>query len=324
MAFGDNGPDVHGWRTLIVGTTTRCADEVVALTLHDPHGRDLPAWDPGSHIDVDLGPGLIRQYSLCGVPQTRGRWRIAVLREPHGRGGSAKIHDDVRPGDRINVRGPRNQFTLVDARRYIFVAGGIGITPILPMVATVAGLGKPFTLLYGGRTRSSMAFLDELAMIPGGEQILVPQDEFGLLDLDRYLGVPQQETAVYCCGPSPMISAVEHVCAAWPAGALHRERFAADPAPLDTDGGSFEVMLRRSGLRLAVPENEPLLDVIEAAGVEIDNSCRAGICGTCAVTVVSGEPDHRDDVLTDHERELGTVMLPCVSRSRSRTLVLDL
>ncbi|TDD39616.1 PDR/VanB family oxidoreductase [Saccharopolyspora elongata] len=316
--------EIDVWRTVVVEATDSRADDVVALTLRDPEGQHLPAWEPGAHIDVDLGPGLIRQYSLCGDPRTADRWRIAVLREPRGRGGSARIHDHVRVGDRLRVRGPRNRFPLADAERYFLVAGGIGITPILAMATKVAALGRPWTLLYGGRTRSSMAFLDELTALPGGELIIVPQDEFGLPDLDRYLAVPADGTVVYCCGPGPMLSAVEQACGAWPAGSLHRERFSAEVPQPDADSGSFEVVLKRSGLRLAVPEHEPLLDVLEASGIEIDNSCRAGICGTCVVGVVSGEPDHRDDVLTDEERERGEIMLPCVSRSRGRVLVLDL
>lgn len=316
--------EIGGWCTLSVEATESRADDVVALTLRDPEGRDLPAWDPGAHIDVDLGPGIVRQYSLCGDPRTADRWRIAVLREPDGRGGSARIHDGVRAGDRLRVRGPRNRFALVESEKYLFVAGGIGITPILPMVAKVAGLGRPWTLLYGGRTRSSMAFVDELTSLPGGDLAVVPQDELGLPDLDRYLAVPDEGTVIYSCGPGPMLDAVEKSCAAWPSGALHRERFSVDDSPGDADSGSFEVVLQRSGLRLTIPEHEPLLDVIEASGIEVDSSCRAGICGTCEVGVVSGEPDHRDDVLTDQERELGNVMLPCVSRSRTRLLVLDL
>lgn len=306
------------WRTVAVESVEVCADEVVALTLADPAGAALPAWEPGAHIDVDLGAGLVRQYSLCGEA---GRWRIAVLRDAAGRGGSVRIHEEVRPGDLLPVRGPRNHFPLVDAGRYVFVAGGIGITPILAMVRAVAAAGRPWTLLYGGRRRSSMAFLDELAGIPGGEVVVVPQDECGLPDLGARLASPVPDAVVYCCGPGGMLAAVERACAAWPVGTLHRERFAAEPRQA---AGGFEVLLRRSGRRIAVGEHEPLLDALEAAGLDVDNSCRAGICGTCEITVLDGEPDHHDDVLTDEERRRGDVMLPCVSRCRGPLLVLDL
>ncbi len=310
------------WSTVEVESVELSATDVVAITLVDASGEALPQWTPGAHIDVDLGAGLVRQYSLCGDPDEPGRWRIAVLREAAGRGGSQRVHDLVRAGEKLPVRGPRNHFPLVDADRYIFIAGGIGITPILPMVRRAAAQGRPWTALYGGRSRSSMAFVDELRAVPGGELGIVPQDESGLLDLPTALGAPTARTAIYCCGPEPLITAVERESAHWPPGTLHRERFTA--APVVTDGGAFDVVLQRSGIRLTVPEYESLLDVIESAGVAVENSCRAGICGTCLVRVSSGEPDHQDDVLSDDERERGEVMLPCVSRARGGLLVLDL
>lgn len=310
------------WTTLEVESAQPCATDVLTITLVDPGGHDLPTWTPGAHVDVDLGGGLVRQYSLCGDPDDPRRWRIAVLREPAGRGGSQRVHDAVRAGGTLPVRGPRNHFPLVEADRYVFVAGGIGITPILPMLRRAAALGRPWTALYGGRSRDSMAFADELRGVPGGDLTLVPQDEHGLPDLPAVLGAPTDRTAVYCCGPEPLLAAVERETAHWPAGTLHRERFTA--TPVVAEGGAFEVVLQRSGMRLTVPEYEPLLDVIEDAGVEVENSCRAGICGTCLVRVCSGEPDHQDDVLSDDERERGEVMLPCVSRARGGLLVLDL
>ncbi|MBP2366909.1 PDR/VanB family oxidoreductase [Pseudonocardia parietis] len=313
---------IGDWTTLEVESTEHRAADVVAITLVDPAGDALPEWTPGAHIDVDLGAGFVRQYSLCGDPDDLRRWRIAVLRETAGRGGSQRVHDLVRAGEKLPVRGPRNHFPLVDADRYVFVAGGIGITPILPMVRRAAAQGRPWTALYGGRSQGSMAFVDELRAVPGGDLGVVPQDELGLLDLRAALGTPTERTAIYCCGPEPLLTAVERECAHWPPGTLHRERFTA--APVVAEGGAFDVVLHRSGMRLTVPEYESLLDVIESAGVDVENSCRAGICGTCLVTVSSGEPDHQDDVLSDDERERGEVMLPCVSRARDGLLVLDL
>jgi len=310
------------WTTLEVESAELCATDVLTITLVDAGGDALPRWTPGAHIDVDLGAGLVRQYSLCGDPDDLGRWRIAVLREAAGRGGSQRVHDLARAGEKLPVRGPRNHFPLVDADRYIFIAGGIGITPILPMIRRAAARGRPWTAVYGGRSRRSMAFVDELGAVPGGELEIVPHDECGLPDLPSVLGAPAERTAIYCCGPEPLITAVEREAAHWPPGTLHRERFTAAPAV--ADGGAFDVVLQRSGVRLTVPEYEPLLDVIESAGIAVDNSCRAGICGTCLVRVSSGEPDHRDDVLSDDERERGEVMLPCVSRARGAVLVLDL
>ncbi|WP_244425277.1 PDR/VanB family oxidoreductase [Pseudaminobacter salicylatoxidans] len=299
------------------------ADGVVSLELKSSYGQSLPGWTPGAHIDVILPNALVRQYSLCGDPQNPETWRIGVLREPASRGGSSCIHEDVRVGDRLQVTTPRNNFALVDAERYLFIAGGIGITPILPMIRQAADGGKPWTLLYGGRTRNSMAFLDEISTCRGGEVHIMPQDEFGLLDLPRFLGAPRTDTAVYCCGPGPLIDAVEENCRTWRAGALHRERFAPSVKP-QLETGAFEVELARSGQRLTVPPHTSLLSVLENAGHKITNSCRAGICGTCLVKVLAGTPQHNDDVLSDADRESGAVMLVCVSRSESELLVLDL
>ncbi|GAS89976.1 PDR/VanB family oxidoreductase [Mycolicibacterium brisbanense] len=309
---------------LTVSSVRREADGVLALELRALDGSALPAWTPGAHIEVDLPGGFVRQYSLCGAADDSTRWRIAVLREAASRGGSKFIHDSVEPGDVLSVRGPRNNFGIVDADRYLFVAGGIGITPILPMARHVARSGKPWTLVYGGRTLASMAFVDELRNIPAGDVRVIPQDEYGLLDLDYFLGTPRTDTAVYCCGPGSLIDAVEVRCAAWPVGALHLERFAPKEVPRSSVDGEFDVQLARSGECLRVPGDRTLLEVLEDAGYDIDNSCRAGICGTCELAVADGIPEHNDDVLSDAERASNRVILPCVSRSKSAVLVIDL
>lgn len=300
------------------------AEGVISLALGSLDGARLPDWEPGAHIDVVLDDDLIRQYSLCGPTNAEGYWRIAVLREPSSRGGSRTIHDTIDRGAQLTVRGPRNNFALSPAPRFLFIAGGIGITPILPMVRQAAAVGAEWTLLYGGRTRSSMAFMEELLDMPGGEVMICPEDEVGLLDLAAHLEVPQEETLVYCCGPEPLIRTVEEHCARWPRKSLHTERFVASRRPLNSGDGSFVVELARSGQRLAVGAHESMLDVLEAEGCDITNSCRAGICGTCLTNVVDGEPEHLDDVLGDDERESNSVVLPCVSRSRTEVLVLDL
>ncbi|ORA31727.1 PDR/VanB family oxidoreductase [Mycobacterium aquaticum] len=309
---------------LKVSSVRREAEGVLALELRAMDGSSLPTWTPGAHIDVELAEGIVRQYSLCGAADDTDTWRIAVLREPASRGGSKFIHDRIQPGDLLPVRGPRNNFTLVDAVRYLFVAGGIGITPILPMVRQVALTGKQWTLVYGGRTLKSMAFIDELRGIPAGDLRVIPEDEYGLLDLDYFLGTPRPDTAVYCCGPGPLLDAVETRCATWQPGALHLERFSPKAAPDVTADDGFDVQLARSGKCLRVPGGQTLLEVLEAAGYEIDNSCRAGICGTCELSVADGVPEHHDDVLSDAERESNRVILPCVSRSKSAVLVIDL
>ncbi|WP_406223557.1 PDR/VanB family oxidoreductase [Streptomyces canus] len=312
--------------TLTVAARTLAADGVVSLTLRRPDGGMLPAWTPGAHIDVLLdgdADGLIRQYSLCGQPAERGVWQIAVLREPEGRGGSAYVHDHLREGSTVRVRGPRNNFPLRPATRHLFVAGGVGITPILPMVEAAEAAGADWSLLYGGRTRTSMAFLDRLA--PHGERVLVrPQDEYGLLDLAAHLGVPKEGTLVHACGPEPLLRAVQEQCAGWPPGTLGVERF----APVATTGTgaatAFELELARSGLTLTVPPDRSVLETVEEAGVTVDFSCREGTCGTCETDVLDGTPDHRDSLLTEDERAAGDTMLICVSRSCGPRLVLDL
>ena len=315
---------LDGEREVLVHRKDRVADGVVTLTLRDPAGDALPDWQPGAHLDLVLRPDLVRQYSLCGDPADRDTLRVAVLREPAGRGGSAYVHDELAEGQRIRIRGPRNHFPLVPARRYLFIAGGIGITPILPMVAAARAEGADWQLLYGGRTRASMAFRAELAELSPDRVVLRPQDETGLLDLDSVLGVPREDTAVYCCGPEPLLAAVQERCAHWPAGTLHVERFTAKP---DADAGpktTFEVELARSGRTLTVPADRTVLQAVEDAGVPVLSSCQEGTCGTCETVVLDGVPDHRDSVLTDEERAIGDAMMICVSRSRTARLVLDL
>jgi ferredoxin-NADP reductase len=302
----------------------READGVVSIELSSDDETALPAWAPGAHIDVVLPDGLVRQYSLCGLPDDRMRWKIGVLLEPEGRGGSLFIHRHVRVGDALEVVGPRNNFALGDAEEYLFIAGGIGITPILPMVRHVAASRRRWRLLYGGRTRGSMAFLDELAALNGDVQIL-PQDQHGHADLPGFIGAYRPGVAVHCCGPGAMIDAVEAACGTWPASAIHRERFAASKRFV-VDDEAFEVELARSGSgsRITVPGDRNLLEVLEEAGCKIDSSCRAGICGTCVVRVLAGIPQHNDDILDDEQRSSGTLILPCVSRCSSKLLVLDL
>ena len=266
-----------------------------------------------------LGDGLIRQYSLCGDPSDTSVLRVAVLREQDGRGGSRHVHDVLTAGQRIEVLGPRNHFPLVEAGRYLFIAGGIGITPILPMIEQVAAAGHDWRLVYGGRTRASMAFLAELER--HGNVEIRPQDEYGLLDLPAVFADVDDDTAVYCCGPEPLLAAVEqHRTTA----SLHVERFAPKAGATDGPRSEFEVELAQTGGLLRVPADRSILEVLEGSGVPVLSSCQEGTCGTCETPVLSGTPDHRDSLLTDDERQQGDVMMICVSRALSDRLVLDL
>lgn len=307
---------------LVVEQRIEAADGVVALVLADADGAELPEWRPGAHIDVYLTDELTRQYSLCGDPADRTRWRIAVLREPDGRGGSAFVHDKLDAGSEVEVSAPSNNFELADAPEYLFIAGGIGITPILPMVHAAEAAGAHWRLLYGGRRAASMAFRDEIDGY--GEHVtLRPEDEHGLLDLDAALGEPRDDVLVYCCGPEPLLAAVERRCAAWPSGALRVERFHAAERD-DAPAGAFEVVLDRSGQTVTIPAGQSILETLEDAGVDVMSSCQEGVCGTCETAVLDGTPDHRDSLLTDDEREANDTMLICVSRALSARLTLDL
>jgi ferredoxin-NADP reductase len=296
---------------------------VVALTLRQIADSPLPPWAPGAHVDLILDGAPTRQYSLCGDPADHHVWRLGILRDENGGGGSRFVHDRLRAGDTVRVRGPRNNFALVSSPRYLFIAGGIGITPILPMIAAATEAGAEWQLLYGGRHRASMAFTGELARY-GDRVTVVPQDEMGLLDLESWLGVASPTTLVYCCGPEPLLAAVEERCRAWPPRSLHVERFSARPLSAPVRAEAFDVELARSELRLTVPPDRSILDVVEEAGIGVLSSCAEGTCGTCETGVLSGLPDHRDSVLTDEERAAGDCLMICVSRSCTARLVLDL
>lgn len=308
--------------TLLVRSLTHESTGVLSVELVDPDGAELPAWEPGAHLDLRLPGGLSRQYSLSGDPADRTRYRLGVLRAEAGRGGSAYVHDTLRPGDRVDAAAPRNHFRLEAAPAYVFVAGGIGITPILPMLAAATAAGAGWTLLYGGRTSASMAFTRELAAY-GDRVTLWPEDRHGLLDLDGPLGTPRPDTLVYACGPEPLLAAVEDRMAGWPPGALHLERFSAPVVERDPgQEHAVEVVLAESGRTVLVPPEQSVLDVLLDAGVEVLHDCREGICGSCEVKVIEGEVDHRDHVLTEPERAAGGCMMVCVSRACGSRLVL--
>ena len=308
---------------LLVRSMTVESDGVLSVELVSPSGASLPTWEPGAHLDVQLGE-LSRQYSLSGSPGDRARYRLGVLHEPAGRGGSAYVHGALRPGDLVEVTGPRNHFHLEPAAAYVFVAGGIGITPLLPMLARAEAEGAPWTLLYGGRTASSMAFTAELAAY-GDRVTLHPQDSHGLLDLDALLDQPRTDTLVYCCGPEPLLAAVEQRMAGWPGGALHLERFSAPVVERDpADEHAVEVVLAESGRTLLVDPETSILQALLDDGVDILHDCQDGICGTCETKVIEGEVDHRDFVLSDREKAAGDCMMICVSRARGKRLVLGL
>src|SRR3954447_1214559 len=265
MTAGTTTPLRTNTVTLAVTGKQVVADGVATLTLAAPDGGRLPDWTPGAHIDVVLGNGLTRQYSLCGDRWDARTYRIGVLLEQAGRGGSSYVHEQLQPGHLVGVGGPRNNFPLVPAERYLFVAGGIGITPLLPMVHQADLLGADWRLLYLGRSRRSMAFLDELA--PYGDRVVVhAKDERGPLDLAGFLGELAEGTRVYCCGPARLVAAMEAVAAGWPPHTLRTERFVAEEQAAPARTTPFQVELVRSGSTVTVTPQESVLEAVGRAG----------------------------------------------------------
>ncbi len=299
--------------------------DVIALTMV---GKDLPRWHPGAHIDIHLPSGLVRQYSLCGDPETPDCYRIAVRRIPDGGGGSIEMHG-LTVGARVTTHGPRNAFPLTvpgygsPARRFRFIAGGIGITPILPMLRLAHGRDVDWSMVYAGRSRESLPFVDEVSEF--GDRVVIRTDDAnGLPTAEELLGDCPDGTAVYACGPALMLTAIRSELAGRDDVELHFERFAAPPV---VDGTEFTVAVASTGETVRVGAEETLLSALNRSGVHASYSCQQGFCGTCRTRVLSvlgGAVDHRDTLLTDPERDNG-LMLICISRAADGShLTLDL
>ncbi|WP_328762526.1 MULTISPECIES: PDR/VanB family oxidoreductase [unclassified Streptomyces] len=308
-----SGHSPRRWLPTLIVSRTEPAAGVLHLALESP---DLPEWTPGAHVDVRLPSGLIRQYSLCGDPADTGRYTIAIRLIEDGRGGSREAHALLAEGAELAVRPPRNHFELIPSGSYAFVAGGIGITPVLPMLRAAAAAGADWTLLYCGRSRASMPFLAELSA-HGSRVTVVPEDEAGLPDLSP-LAAAAPGTLIYCCGPEPLMEAVRAVAPA--PSAVHLERFT--PASATGPSRPFTVELHRTGRTIEVAAEESALTAVRRELPTTPYSCEQGFCGTCQHRVLAGEVDHRDTLLTDGEHE--DSMLLCVSRAKDDHLVLDL
>lgn len=320
----------------VVARQEPCAD-VAVLELEAVAG-ELPRWEPGAHIDVLVGSAgassgavagePVRQYSLCGDQADTRRWRIGVLRETDGRGGSAWLSDEVRFGSVLRVAGPRSHFSFDAAAAaaagepVLFIAGGIGVTPILPMAAAAASAGVDYALHYAGH-EGRMAFVDELRE-RHGERLTLHLSEAGeRLELRALLGSAAPSTRVVCCGPLRLIDEAEALAAEFGLD-FAAERFVAEAQPEPLRSGPFEVELASSGLTLEVPEGRSILEVVEEAGVFALSSCHEGTCGSCETPVLAGEVDHRDSILTPAERARNDVMYICVSRAACPKLTLEL
>lgn len=308
-------------RELLVTGRRSVARDVVEIELSSADGSPLPTWTPGSHIDVQVENGW-RQYSLVDIEETASCWRFAVLHDRHGRGGSAFLHGQVQAGSILRVRGPRNNFGLVPSPRYLFLAGGIGVTPLLSMAAAAERAGASWEFVYCARDRGAMSYVDHLESY--GERVLVNADDVrGLFDLRDFLEHVRPDTVVYACGPAPFLDATAAATAHWPSGSLHVERF----EPRELEGlvdRDIVVELASSGQTVNVPAGQSVLDAVRAAGVQVLSSCSEGTCGTCEVAVLAGEVEHRDSVLSPEEQEESDVMMICVSRARGVFLKLDL
>jgi vanillate O-demethylase ferredoxin subunit len=304
------------------------AADIVSFELVHLQGDKLPAFSAGSHIDVHIGAGLIRQYSLCNSPDETHRYVIGVLRDPNSRGGSVAMHDTIHVGDVVTISEPKNHFPLVQAKKTLLLAGGIGVTPLLCMAERLASDQVAFEMHYCARSKERMAFLERIAGAAFSNAVYYHFDDGDAqqkFDLHALLDKTGKDTHIYVCGPGGFIdyvkaTATEH---GWPSTHIHLEYFAA--APVDVSGdGAFDVTIASTGQTVHIPANQTVAQALSAAGVDIMLSCEQGVCGTCLTGVLSGTPDHRDLYLSEEEQAMNDQFTPCCSRSKSSVLVLDL
>ena len=304
------------------------AEDICSYELVSADGSPLPAFSAGSHIDVHVGPNLVRQYSLCNPPYETHRYLIGVLRDPASRGGSQGMHEKIHAGAELTISAPKNHFPLVDAKRSLLLAGGIGVTPVLAMAEALSAQGADFEMHYCARSPERTAFRERIAASPFAAQVHFHYDSGAAeqkLDLAALLAGLDRDTHIYFCGPTGFIDHVKATAAAqkWPEAQLHLEYFGA--AAIDTDGDqAFEVKLASTGASYTVPAGVTVMQVLRDAGVFVAASCEQGVCGTCLTRVIEGVPDHRDLYLTEEEQAANDQFTPCCSRSKSPTLVLDL
>jgi len=302
------------------------AKDVITVELRAIGGGELPSFTPGAHLDVHLPNGLVRNYSLTNDWRERNRYVIGVGRAADSRGGSSYMHSSLRAGAQLKISAPRNNFPLAEnSGSFLFIAGGIGITPIMAMVQWCVANDKPWRLIYAARSRQRTAFYEELCALAADHVQFHFDDECGqLLDVAEAIAGWREGETIYCCGPAPLMEAVQGLTGHLPTGAVRFEWFTAPATGEPQQSNSFTVRLERSGVEFEVPEQKSILEVLEEHGFEIPFSCREGLCGTCVTNVCAGEPDHRDYVLSDEERASGKLMTICCSRSKSSLLTLDL
>lgn len=321
---------LQSWMNLVVAKAWREAADVHCFELADPEGQALPPFTAGAHVDVEIAPGLVRQYSLCNDPRRRDRYQIAVLREETGRGGSVALIDGTSVGRALKVSEPRNHFALEpSARRTVMIAGGIGITPLLCMAERLAHAGEPFDLHYAARSAQRAPFLERIAASAFADRTKTYFSEgptASRLDLEAVLADPAPGAHLYVCGPARLIAAAMATAAAkgWPGSRVHWEFFAPPEGEAQAPSEAFEIEIASSGQVFAVPADRTITQVLAGHGIEIATSCEQGVCGTCVTRVLEGVPDHRDVFLTVQEQAANDQMTLCCSRAKTKRLVLDL
>jgi len=309
---------------LRVTRNDRIADGIHMLEFRDAGGQPLPEFSAGAHIAIRAPNGLLRKYSLCNDPAERDRYLVAIKREANGRGGSCNLIDNAKAGDELMVAPPVNDFGLPRrAQDFLFIAGGIGITPIMAMIREVQRQGKRFRLFYCSRSLETTAFLDELSAPEFKDQVVIHYDQGDparSLDLKPVLAERKNREHLYCCGPRPLMEAVRQMTDHWSSTAVHFEAFSDAETHKPTDK-PFKVRLARSGGVIDVPTTKTILEVLREHGLEVPSSCETGTCGTCRTKLIAGVADHRDLVLAEHERA-DTIMI-CVSRAHTDDITID-
>jgi phthalate 4,5-dioxygenase reductase subunit len=309
---------------LRVMRNNKIADGIHILEFRDAGGQPLPEFSAGAHIAIQAPNGLLRKYSLCNDPAERNRYLVAIKREANGRGGSCNLIDNTKAGDELMVAPPVNDFGLPPrAQDFLFIAGGIGITPIMAMIREVLRQGKRFRLFYCSRSPETTAFLDELSAPEFKNQVTIHYDQGDparSLDLKPVLAERKNREHLYCCGPRPLMEAVRNMTDHWSSTAVHFEAFSEAETHKPTDK-PFKLRLARSGEVLDVPTTKTILEVLRDRGLEVPSSCETGTCGTCRTKMLAGEADHRDLVLAEHERA-DTIMI-CVSRAKGDEITID-
>lgn len=316
--------------TFLVQVTAkqREAEDIASFELASTDGRTLPPFPAGAHIDVEIRPGLVRQYSLCNDPAETHRYLIAVLRDPNSRGGSAGMHDTVQVGDIIRISEPKNHFALMPAERYLLLAGGIGVTPILCMAERLHAIGAEFTMHYCARSSERAAFTERIKASGFASRVRFYLDADASapkFNLTEVFSGARSGSHVYVCGPSGFIDFVAGTARThgWPAGSVHQEYFGAALLDASSDA-EFVVRLASTGISYSVPAGKTIVQVLAKHGITIPVSCEQGVCGTCITRILDGQPDHRDMYFSEEEQARNDQFTPCCSRSKSATLTLDL